>query len=640
MSKSTGDYRPDVDGLRAVAVGLVMIFHSGLGFSGGFIGVDVFFVISGYLITGIIQGQLAERRFSFSRFWSRRIRRIIPAATLMTTVVLVVGYAVLLPIDYVALAKSAIWQQAMAANVYFWLHTGYFSGPADLMPLLHTWSLAVEEQFYLIYPFVLVLLSRVSSSWRLGLLGGAACASFVLSEWGLHRSPSATFFLLPTRAWEMLLGGILSMVPRNVGLRSAGFTQAMSLLGIGCIVLPAAVYSADTLFPGLRALVPCVGAALLIHAGAIGRPWVNQILGSAPVVHVGQLSYSLYLWHWPIIVFLKHIGGSHPTTLAIVAAFALTYGISYLSWRFVETPFRTEGVLCAGATKVFASFVLVVVSLGLCGLILTNNGFPHRAPERALAFHAARNDQSFQHSVGYEKLCRNDVPAFGDPRGRYTCLIWGDSHAMSLVAGLDAACKQAEFAGLQATYFGTAPLLDFYMASGLGLNEKAVEQGRAVVDFAVRRKVDLVILAAYWARYEANPLLEDRLASTIDELVRHGMRVAIVLDFATQGEDVPLMLARMVFRGDSTGRCGVSAREYSIRNDAVNAMIRRAARDHAVVLDPSPFLTDESGIWRAEMDGISHYCDDDHLSTKGSLRLTPMFLQMLTGIHRLPEEAP
>lgn len=337
-----------------------------------------------------------------------------------------------------------------------------------------------------------------------------------------------------------------------------------------------------------------------------------------------------------MIVFLKHSVGPHPSTGEMLATFVLTYAISYVSWRFVETPFRTGDALTTGTAKVFAAFGLVAASLGLSALVIANEGFPHRAPEKSIAFHAARNNRSHQHSVGCEKLCNDDVPSFGEPSGSSMCLIWGDSHAMSLIAGLDAACKQVGVVGLQATYFGTAPILDFHMTTGLGLREKAVEQSRAVFEMAKRQHVDVVVLAAYWARYETNTAIEDRLAATIDELIGQGMKVAVVLDFAAQGEDVPLMLARTAFRGDPTNTCGLGMKEYRVRNDAMNAMIRRVAKGRAMVLDPAPFLTDSKGVWRAEMDGVVLYYDDDHLSTQGSLRLAPMFVEMFEGI-RLPQ---
>ena len=207
-------YRPDVDGLRAVAVTLVLLFHAGLGFSGGFIGVDVFFVISGFLITGLILKEQESGKFSLANFWVRRIRRIIPAATVVVVAVLVAGFFILLPRDYEDLGKSAIAQQLMLSNVYFWRNTGYFDGPADLKALLHTWSLAVEEQFYLGYPFLMMLLHRFGRKVTVGALTFLGVGSLIVSVYGVEHHPSATFFLLPTRAWELLIGGLICFLPK------------------------------------------------------------------------------------------------------------------------------------------------------------------------------------------------------------------------------------------------------------------------------------------------------------------------------------------------------------------------------------------------------------------------------------------
>lgn len=610
-----------------------MLFHAGLGFPGGFVGVDVFFVISGYLITSIIYAQQAEQRFQLTDFWARRIRRILPAATVMTMATLLIGYCALLPADYASLATSALWQQAMAANIYFWRNTGYFSGPADMMPLLHTWSLAVEEQFYLVYPFALVALARCPAPWRIVCLMLVAGLSFIVGEWAVHRHLSAAFYLLPTRAWELLIGGLLCSLPKFASLCRPAYSQALSLAGIAGIVLSATAYTAASPFPGARALLPCGGAALVIYGGSLGSPLVNRVLSWQPLVYVGTLSYSLYLWHWPLLVFLRHFFGPRPSTLLALATIAVTVGISYLSWRFVETPFRAVRTLHKGVSSLHATSALAGASLAISGVILLNDGFPHRAPDKALSLHAASHQKSHQNSVGVERLRHGDLPTFGAPDGRDECLIWGDSHAMSLIAGLDDACKRAAVRGLQATYFGTAPVLGFHITSGLGLRERAVEHAHAVLEVAKKQGVKLVILAAFWGRYEHNRALEERLNATIEELLAAGMEVAVVLDYATQHEDVPLMLARLAFRGGQTDKCGVSMHEYQRRNEAVNAMIRRIAEGRATVLDPAPFLTDEAGVWRAEIDGIALYYDDDHLSTQGSLRLSPMFSKLFDPAH-------
>ncbi|MBD3673293.1 MAG: acyltransferase [Planctomycetaceae bacterium] len=212
-------YRPDIDGLRAIAVGLVLLFHADLKFTGGYIGVDVFFVISGFLITGLILKRQSEHRFRLTDFWTRRIRRILPASILVTAATLVAAAFVFMPDDYENLGESVIFQQLMVSNIYFWQSAGYFTSPVENQPLLHTWSLAVEEQFYLIYPLILVGLGRFSrkTQWRVLLV--LLFSSFVGSEWMVHAHPDAAFYLLPTRAWELILGGLICFFPSPRGLK-------------------------------------------------------------------------------------------------------------------------------------------------------------------------------------------------------------------------------------------------------------------------------------------------------------------------------------------------------------------------------------------------------------------------------------
>ena len=252
-------YRPDIDGLRALSVIIVVLFHAGLGMTGGFVGVDVFFVISGYLITSLILKQQAAGRFDLVEFFARRVRRIIPAVCVMTLATLVLGSLWLSPDAWVDLAGSAVAQTAMLANVWYWRTINYFSTEAELKPFLHMWSLAVEEQFYLVYPFLLVFLGRCSRRTAFLMLSALAAVSLVLAEYFLSTRASAVYYLLPFRAWELLLGGIVSLLPRR---RLTPSSEAEVAVGLAMILIPAFLYDTQTRFPGLGALPPCLGAAL------------------------------------------------------------------------------------------------------------------------------------------------------------------------------------------------------------------------------------------------------------------------------------------------------------------------------------------------------------------------------------------
>jgi peptidoglycan/LPS O-acetylase OafA/YrhL len=331
-------YRADIDGLRAVAVVPVLLFHAGFpAFGGGFVGVDVFLVISGYLITANILGHSDGGRFSVIDFYARRIRRIFPALFAMLLGTAAIGLLVLLPGDLADLGREVSAATAFASNVLYWRETGYFEATAGQKLLLHTWSLAVEEQFYVAFPLLMYLAARADIS-RVLVIAGALALSFALALWGVRHEPAATFYLAPTRAWELLLGALLAAgaIPAPARRR---VRDGLSLLGLGLIAWGVLAFSPRTPFPGASALVPCLGAALVIHAGAGGRSLGGRLLGSPATVFVGLISYSLYLWHWPLLVLAKYYAVRELTGAEVLAVLLLSVLVATVSWRFVERPF-------------------------------------------------------------------------------------------------------------------------------------------------------------------------------------------------------------------------------------------------------------------------------------------------------------
>lgn len=298
-------YRADVDGLRAIAVSPVVLFHAGLQtFSGGYVGVDIFFVISGYLITSLLLKENRSRSFSIITFYDRRIRRIFPALFAVMLLSALAGGWLQTPADFQQFGQSVIATSLFSSNVFFWWKAGYFDSASDVKPLLHTWSLGVEEQFYIFFPVLLFVLYRWYSERGKYLLVLLALFSFILSVYAVETRPSAAFYLAPTRAWELLLGSLLAfdLFPE---FNSRILREVGSLFGFGFILFSVLTYSQNSAFPGLRALPPCAGAALIIHSGASGVSYIRNALSIRPIVFVGLISYSLYLWHWPLIVLYK-----------------------------------------------------------------------------------------------------------------------------------------------------------------------------------------------------------------------------------------------------------------------------------------------------------------------------------------------
>lgn len=622
-------YRPDIDGLRAVAVVLTVLYHARLAFPGGFVGVDVFFVISGYLITGLILREQEAGNFSLAEFWSRRIRRIAPASLAMTLATLAAGAVVLFPRSFDDLAESALWHQAILANLHFWRTSDYFGGPSEFAPLLHTWSLAVEEQFYLVYPLLLLGLRRRSPRSLAAVLGAVTLASFAASVWCVRAYPSAAFYFLGTRAWELLLGGLLCLLPtRPIADRLA--REAAAAAGLAAIAWSAACFDRTTRFPGEAALVPCLAAAAFIHANSCGPTLAGRAIAWRPIVAVGLISYSLYLWHWPILALARGwLAAEPPPGLAatLVAAGCL---VAWGSWRWIETPVRRDlsvawrrpvvAGLCAAAPLVIAA----------CLVVCLHDGFPGRVAPRVARYLEAQRSSAFEHRTTIAELRSGSPPAFGAPRGDRTCLVWGDSHAMAMLPGIAAACREAGVVGHQATWPSVPPLLDFVLPSAFGLRDGAPAHNRAVLDFAIAQGVDVVFLAAFWTAYAHEPGFETALQRTVDALTAADIAVVIVEDVASFPFLPPALLARRAAAGRRTDDVGIDVEIHRARNRACNDVIRRIAG--AAVVDPEPRFVDATGRWRAEIDGTVLYRDDSHLSVEGGRRLAPLFARVLAEL--------
>lgn len=366
-------YRREIDGLRAVAVVPVILFHAGFpAFRGGFVGVDVFFVISGFLITIIIVDDVDLNRFSVVRFYERRARRILPALFVVMLACLPCAWQLLSPHDLVNFSQSLAAIALFASNVLFWGESGYFDTEAELKPLLHTWSLAVEEQFYLLYPLVLLVLLRCGRKVAWPVIAAAAIASLWISTAQVQSHPSSAFYLLPSRAWELLLGCLAAAAARRYGLpaadRAAGaWMQAASAIGLLVVVASVFLFDERTPFPGLNALVPTVATATILLTASQSTA-AGRLLGSPLFVGVGLISYSVYLWHQPVFAFVRHACLGQPSAATMAAACALVPALAMLSWHFVEQPFRDRdridrrGVLAASLTG-----LLLFLAIGLYG---------------------------------------------------------------------------------------------------------------------------------------------------------------------------------------------------------------------------------------------------------------------------------
>jgi peptidoglycan/LPS O-acetylase OafA/YrhL len=486
-----------------VAVLAVVAFHipwlKGR-FSGGYVGVDVFFVISGYLISAIMFSNIENKTFSIAWFYERRVRRIFPALMFMLAVVSLACYRYLFPSELEGYAASLLSATLSGSNFYFWHLAGYFDAPLS-HPLLHTWSLAVEEQFYLVFPLFLTLARRFSPrhlrAWVLLL----AAVSFGISAVEAYRNPNSAFYMPYTRAWEMLLGTILSMgmLPQ---MRSAAARNLATVAGLAAIVVSVAWYAETTPFPGIAALLPCGGAALIIWAGEAGSSVVGRLLSLRPVVFVGLISYSLYLWHWPLIVF-QSMGLIPGNQLAkypsIAVVFGLSVAVATLSWAFVERPFR-KGRMRLSGRPLFGLAAAASAAFIVFGLVtLRSGGFRHRFPPEAveLASYTGKTDNLANQREGTcfitnrSKFSDFDTgTCLRESSTAKNYLLLGDSHAAMLWYPLSQARPDANI--MQASLSGCRPYLTGSSGDCLRMMNFMFH------DWLVHHSIDGLIAAGRW----------------------------------------------------------------------------------------------------------------------------------------------
>ncbi|HEY8610486.1 MAG TPA: acyltransferase family protein [Roseomonas sp.] len=544
-------YRSDIDGLRAVAVLFVVAFHAGIGpFGGGYLGVDIFLVISGFLIGSIVDRSVAAGSFSFRDFYERRVRRIAPAFLFMLfgTLLLAIQYAP--PSEMAEVGRTSVAALLSLSNVYFWRNTDYFAKLAESQPLLHTWSLSVEEQFYLLMPPVVVLLYRWLPGARRPLVLAAAILSFLASILAAKNYPAASFYLLPTRAWELLLGmlvGLYQFRPLEKQLtRSMVATLGAAMIGV-------AVFAHTGKVPLIEPapLLPCLGTACIIAAGRAGPTLIGRLLSARPLVLIGLMSYSIYLWHWPIIVFqrsdafLTAEAGPAINTLVIFVASLVMGGVS---WYAIERPFRSREKMGRGSV-----FGVVGTSAALAGAIgvfgVTSGGYAWRFPDLAREAAAYLDyDPRPQYRAGtcmissgfgFENF-RQDV-CLARSAGQKHYLLLGDSHAAHLWSGLEQAVPQATI--MQATASGCRPTL--HAEAG------AWDQCRLVVNHVLKnylstRPVSAVLLAAKWEEGDI-PGLEQ----TLDWARGQGVKVILFGPIVQYRTPVPRLVANSLRTGEN-----------------------------------------------------------------------------------------
>lgn len=620
MSSSSANpiaYRPEIDGLRAIAITLVVLGHAGVIFRGGFIGVDVFFVISGFLITSLVSKEVSQGSFSLARFWMRRVHRLLPALTVASLGTVALGSALLLPDDLAELGRSLAAQSVLMANVFFWKTSGYFDGAATQKPLVHYWSLAVEEQFYLIFPWLLLLRLRKSLLWL-------ALASLGFTLASNHAHPDACFYLLPFRAWELLLGGCLAVHKAEVPARWRPLASWLGLVGIlaGALL----IHENKVTWPGWSTLVPCLSTCLLLASCRPLDSPVARALAGPKMVHLGLISYSWYLWHWPLIACYNSWKIARTPLWTRLLLIALGYGLAVLSYRYVESPLRKPrpGWAPRRVLVVAALTQLALLALGL-GLN-SSHGWPSRFSPEFLRL-ADRGDPPWsRYQLSLQQASKGELFVIGG-EGPVRLVLWGDSHAMALIPEMERLAAERRCRILAATHSGAVPLLDYPAPDVCPLGDSLPEWNRQVVaHIRALNPPPAVLLAARWS-YQPSPRLGSALVQTLDAL--EGRRCYLLAEVPVYSFEPRKALLLAGLLGRPTKDIGLTRDEYSQQGAPLAATLAPFASKGLTVLNPADcfFVGPERAI--VEKDGLCLYWDDNHLSPPGSGVLSPLLRQPL-----------
>ena len=643
-------YRSDIDGLRGISVVAVVLFHAQIpGFDGGYIGVDIFFVISGFLITSILL-QRGGKEFGFVSFYERRIRRLFPALFCVLLFCAGVSAFLLLPSELDRFGQSLISTTLFVPNIFFWRQSGYFAPISENAPLLHLWSLGVEEQFYLLYPATLAIIRRFAEKHAMIIIATLACSSFLLSVWAVEYHPSASFYLAPTRAWELLLGAMLSMraLPQLANIILKESTAFIGLLLIGWSVL---TLSGESAFPGLNALIPCVGAALIIYTGDTGQTLVVRALSIRPIVFIGLISYSLYLWHWPLLAFSKRYAirslDSIETGLIIVIALL----ISALSWKFIEQPFRKPDGVWRGRGVYKAAACVAISTIALGTMFTATNGFPQRVSPAVRLFEQgsedANPDRDECHQISPAQIQAGRLCKLGDWSSEEPdFIVWGDSHADAMMPAFKALSEENGNAGLFASSTSCPPLVGVKV-KGRGEVEECKDFNDEMLSFIERHESAAVILIAYWSIYLDSDLLiadistgpkegrESPFVAGLDRTLRSlsstNRKIWLVQQVPVANFDPPSALAMAERKGIDRDILRLSIDSHKASTRTVNEIFAQALKQYRYSLvNPQEVLCDQVGC-DIEYDGRSLYRDYHHLSTYGAQYMRPSFERILTN---------
>jgi peptidoglycan/LPS O-acetylase OafA/YrhL len=650
-------YRAEIDGLRALAVLPVILFHADAsGFSGGYTGVDVFFVISGYLITGIIIKNIDEEKFSISDFYERRIRRIFPSLFFISLICIPISAYSMSPTQFKDFMQSILSISIFSSNILFYKERGYFNQSTEEIPLIHTWSLSVEEQFYIAFPLLLIFVknSRIS---RIALVGLIALSSFLLSEWLQRVDSFANFYLLPTRAWELAAGSFCAIIIHRVPDLHVGLRTALGALGLVFIGAGICLLGPETPFPSAYALLP-VGGTCLIVLFCGRNDWIGRLLSLAPFTLLGQASYSIYLVHQPLFAFSRLMFSDE--TWFLLALGAASLGLGVVLWRYVERPFRSPGsTLYLQGTRLFAtagSIMTVFLAAGFMGHVF--DGFPSRTAPNGIAWNDLALDQRLAPNYGLNASCDLTTSNFGAAeidecmtREAPQVLVWGDSYAMHLVPALQSNGVSERLGLLQLTRSQCPPILGLGREGTVISAEECLQFNENVM--ALLRETQSIRYVVMSSPYRVRGTVIDGNGVQVDNRDNSyaESRILATANAVAAAGAVPIFVGPPPADGSNLGRCLGNAyarsRPLETCNFAEEDIDRRIVEAYELldnvsnsysVIDLRNELCREDRCLVTD-DGIFLYRDSGHLSFEGSRHLGLRY-GLLTEISELEASQP
>jgi len=640
------NYRHDIDGIRTLAVALVILNHAGFSFlPGGFVGVDVFFVISGFLITSIITPKIIDKTFSISWFLSRRIKRLMPVLFFIIGITTLAFTIFMLPEDLTKYYRSVIWVIFYGANIFFWReHGGYFDGGSQEAPLLHTWSLAVEEQYYLFWPLLLIGMIRALGTNKTILATFVLCVVLtIFSQWGTEVTIGAAYYLLPTRFFELLIGSFLALIWNKIPFANKAIADIISIIGFSLIVGSAFLLTEHDSFPGYNALYPVLGTALLIYSS---NGIVNKIFTHKSLVYTGNISYSLYLWHWPIFVGVNYLAIELTLQLQIFSIL-LTYLLSALSFRYIEQPFRhvNYNSFKLVAIKMYCYPAIIIISFLAFGL--SQNGFSTRFDEKIIAQEAAVNKFASVSRKSCHSASRNsdrqpdENCLFGaiSKEKRPDIFLFGDSHANHIVPFLNILANDAKLTGQDYTLDRCLPITNINWGSNEFKAKKCKLRNDMALEHIKDNRFKYVVLAASWPEVNTQRIIDTNKPSEIKQILEDNL-IDMLTQIITVGS-IPILIEDIPYLGNKSPKCTI---KKSLYNDTLNcqlernpnklfnqlAVLARAKFPEIIVIKPQKVMCIEM-VCQMELNGLPLYRDEDHLNEVGAGQMAISYIDELSN---------